>query len=214
MPPAESLSVLSLLTPPSTAAGGAGTPDIIRARHRGATARCALAAVAILGLGADPRAAVADADRDVYDFRPPPGAVVRGHDPLDDYSYYYVPKLNDVHRLIGEIVRQGDVATVGGSAPLRYGRYVAYGCGTTLALLGGPDALEIDWHSVTAVGIEGEATVPTVYIRGGITANEAAKAFVDHGTVRLQVADAETRVLLAGAMALLMDACLPQRAAR
>lgn len=199
---------------PQAQAGAVRPAGIIRPRQRRALAVCGLAAALCAWLGAGPPAAAADVDRDVYDFQPAPGQIVRGHDPLDDYSYYYVPKLNDVHRLIGDIVRQGDVGAVGGPAPLRYGRYVAYGCGTTLALLGGADALEIDWHAVTAVGIAGEAGVPTVYVRGGITAREVATALVHHGTVRLQVADAETRVLLAGAMALLMDACGPQPPAR
>jgi hypothetical protein len=123
------------------------------------------------------------------------------------YSYYYVPRLAEVDRMLGDLVRAGHIGAPLGAHQVWYERVAAYGCDTTLTAAAGAVSVDIDWGAVTLVGIDPYAEQPTVFIRVSAPAGSDGSQRTGAETVRFLANDRESRDRLAYAMTVLMDAC-------
>jgi len=124
-----------------------------------------------------------------------------------DYSYYYVPRLSELNRLVGHIFRSGLVSTDAADPATAITRYAAYSCEGTL--YAGRDAHaraveDIDWSAVTALHTGPVAGPPSLIIERVRPARGSVTPLV------LYFSDATTRYQLHQALAVLVSECRPR----
>jgi hypothetical protein len=127
------------------------------------------------------------------------------------YSYYYVPRLSDLHHRLGELVREHRIASPANGHLVWYERLIAYGCDTVLRISGSSDTVDIDWTEVTAVGVDPHARQPTVFIRGGTAGHPSSSRPGTQSTFMFVTVDLATRDALAYGLTALMNACPSQQ---
>ena len=115
-----------------------------------------------------------------------------------NYSYYYVPHLSELNRLVGYILRSGLVRLTAPAPEAAITRYAAYSCDGTLYAGAVPArgvSLDIDWSTVTALRSGPAVGPPSLVIERESTASSLAQPLV------LYFADATTRYQLHQALA-------------
>jgi hypothetical protein len=162
-----------------------------------------LVALGALVLAIAPRApSVADAGAGLADPRPAAGSAADAQ----DYSYYYVPRLSELNRLVGYIFRSGLVRMDAPEPTAAITRYAAYSCEGTLYAGGDPGraaSRDIDWSTVTELHAGPVTGPPSLVIERARPVTSPARPLV------LYFSDATTRYQLHQALAVLMTECRP-----
>ncbi|MBS0373968.1 MAG: hypothetical protein JSR73_05280 [Proteobacteria bacterium] len=157
-----------------------------------------LVTIAVLALGAGSACA---ADQD--------GATPLPHHPqpssADDqpYSYYYVPRLGGLNRVIGALLRNSRLQLALGEPAMAVARYAAFSCAGTFYLKDAtarPAEVDIDWSTVRDLRAAADGAAGGLLIERGAGAGDDAR-------LRLIVEDPAQRYRLQQMLAILYSEC-------